>query len=89
VLGPLFSEITKFVLRANWAIIESDNLREIKKVLHRHEKVTQANNIALLILSSKVEELEDSCENQNDNLLSLLLTQKHQIDSLEAKFGSL
>jgi hypothetical protein len=79
----------KFVLRENWAVIESDDLHEIKKVFHRHEEVTQTNTIALLVLSSKVAELEHSCANQSDNLLSLLLTQKNQIDSLGAKCGSL
>jgi hypothetical protein len=63
--------------------MESDDLHELKKVLHRHEEVTQANNSAILALSSKVAELEHSCATQSVNHLSLLLTQKYQIDTLE------
>jgi hypothetical protein len=64
-------------------------LWEFKRVLHRHEEIAQANNSAILVITSKVEELEQSCISHNANFSILLLSQKCRIDLLEAECSRL
>jgi hypothetical protein len=64
VSGPFLFEIVEQELRVNWSDMASDDLHELKRVLHRHEEITQANNNAILVLSSKVKELEHSFATQ-------------------------
>jgi hypothetical protein len=49
----------------------SEDLREFKRVLHKHEEITQANNNTILVVSSKVAELEQSITTQSANFLNL------------------
>jgi hypothetical protein len=69
--------------------MESDDLKEFKQFLHRHEEISQANSSALLVISSKVAELEQASITHNANYLNLLLLQKHQIDFLETECSRL
>jgi hypothetical protein len=56
--------------------------REFRKILRRHEEITQANCRALTGISAKLEELEA-------NVLALLSCQSQHIDILEAECSRL
>jgi hypothetical protein len=66
--------------------IYMDNLewKEVQKILRRHEEITQANNNALLHISSKITKLEQASISNAANIMNLLLPQKQRIDALEA-----
>jgi hypothetical protein len=42
-----------------------DNTREFKRVLRRHEELVEANNNAILVINSKVAELEHILRHKN------------------------
>jgi hypothetical protein len=70
-------------------IMENNDVREIRKVLCMHEEMNQANNSALMIISSKITELEQANATHSANIMSLLLLQKQRIDSLEVECNTL
>jgi hypothetical protein len=51
----------------------------------RHEDITQENNRALMLVSSKTTEMEHALAMQNANIVTLILLQKQWIDSLEVE----
>lgn len=63
--------------------MENNDLKELRWVLHMQEEINQANSGALLIIFSKIVELEQVRITQNANYMNLLLLKKHQIYSLE------
>lgn len=70
VLLSFLSRLWEHELRVKLAHMVSDDLRELKKVRHRHEEINQANNSTILVLSSKVEELEQSITTQSANFVN-------------------
>jgi hypothetical protein len=55
----------------------SDDIMELKWVLHGHEEISQVNRSALLVISFKVVELGHASIMKNGNYSNLLLLQKH------------
>jgi len=55
------------------AAMVGDNTREFKRRLRRNEEIAQANNSAILVITSKVVELDQSNISHNANLSIILL----------------
>jgi hypothetical protein len=65
--------------------MENPDNKEFRKILRRHEEVTQANSRVLMLISSKLEELEQASNLHNANVMVLILQQKRRFDSLVAE----
>jgi hypothetical protein len=63
--------------------MENEDIKEIQWVLWRNEDIIQANNSALMVISSKITEIEQAYITHNANIMSLIFLQKQRIDSLE------
>jgi hypothetical protein len=59
-----------------FVVMENDDARELPIAIHHHEDLIHANHSALLIVSSKISEMEQACITQNANIMSILLQQK-------------
>lgn len=68
--------------------MDNSELKEVRRIMCRHEEA-QANNKALLLISSKITGLEQANAMQNANIMTLILLQKQWIDSLEVECNKL
>ena len=62
--------------RVSSAVMVGEDARDFKRVLCKHKEIRQDNNNAILVIISKVEELEQSNISHNVNLSNLLFNKK-------------
>jgi hypothetical protein len=65
VLASSFSFTSIQVAEEARAIMEKNDFKELRRVLFKHKEINQANRNSLLIISSKVAELEQASIMQN------------------------
>jgi hypothetical protein len=55
--------------------MDSDDIQEIQRIMHRHEELIQSNRSVNLSMLSKFSKIEQACINKKTNTMSILVHQ--------------